>query len=235
MSPRPPGDRFRVGGISFTRSSPKVQPLLGNKHLAIPRRMQTRGTGDPASLPCPPRAVNSPSGVPGVEAVVGDAVPAMKGVVPSRAIRLADSRRLPTDYPPFQCGGVRHGPTARMADRAALVELTWFLAVIRVIRTLLVGHRPRRHDHPVAGEAREERLRTHHAGDGRGDSGVGRGATDEQRDGRRSGAARRDGCLQMHGSRMGVPAVAQGGGPRGDGAQGRTWLALACGGSLRPT
>ena len=102
----------------------------------------------------------------------------------------------------------------------------------------VVGHRPRGRSGAVACGAREDGLRTPDPGDGRGGCRLGRGTTDEHGDGRRSGAARSEGCLQMHGPRLGVPLVAQGADPRGAGAEAGAGLALpeakVCDGSDGP-
>ena len=57
--------------------------------------------------------------------------------------------------PPFKHGSIRYGRTASAADRAVLIELRRFLAVIYAIRTplgqhLRVGSRGRRGRRPLA-------------------------------------------------------------------------------------
>ena len=50
------------------------------------------------------------------------------------------TRHLNAVSPPFKHGSIRYGRTASAADRAVLIELRRFLAVIYAIRTPLGQH-----------------------------------------------------------------------------------------------
>ena len=130
-------------------------------------------------------------------------------------------------YPLFRFDGVRFGRTAGNADRAVLIDFRRFPAGILATSNPLVRHQIRGQDHPLAGRAREDRVRAPDARDRRGDHGLGGGAEARSRGRRRAGSARAAGSVEMREPHAGEHLVEDRRAAGGDGAQARERLALA--------